>query len=424
LVARSAPAARQLSELGERIAGEIRATGVITFARFMELALYCPNYGYYEREEDIVGRHGDYYTSVSVGSLFGELLAFQFAQWLQEGEGPRPEGPGTGGMEAMRIVEAGAHGGDLARDILAWLRENHPRLFHRVEYWIVEPSATRQEWQQRKLAELGNKVRWVGELASLTGRAFPHARVPPPVGVRGVFFSNEFLDAMPMHRLGWDAKARVWFEWGVTYQAGRFVWTRIEDGGTGGGDQQSSPSLSISHSQMPIQSAILEILPDGFTTEVSPAADRWWRQAGMALNCGKLIAIDYGLTAEEFLMPERKDGTLRGYHRHRLARDVLANPGQQDITAQVNFTAIRTAGESAGLRTDAFLTQAQFLTSIAARTWKDEDSFGKWTPERTRQFQTLTHPEHLGRSFRVLVQERCSPSTPKREGQGEGDCSS
>jgi SAM-dependent MidA family methyltransferase len=164
---------------------------------------------------------------------------------------------------------------------------------------------------------------------------------------------------------------------------------------------------------MPIQSELLEVLPDGFTTELSPAADQWWRKAAMALECGKLITIDYGLTAEEFLMPERKEGTLRGYHRHRLARDVLANPGQQDITAQVNFSAIRVVGESAGLRTDAFLTQAQFLTSIAARTWKDEGSFRKWTSERTRQFQTLTHPEHLGRSFRVLVQERSSPSVPE-----------
>ena len=368
----------------------------------MELALYCPNCGYYEREEDIVGRHGDYYTSVSVGSLFGELLAFQFAEWLQESEGLHREG------EAMRIVEAGAHGGDLAGDILGWLREYRPRQFRRVEYWIAEPSAARRKWQQRKLAELGNKVHWVGDLASLTGTACVGARVPAPVGLRGIVFSNELLDAMPVHRLGWDAKARIWFEWGVTCQADQFVWTRINDGGAVGGDPRSSASLSFAHLRMPIEIGLLEVLPDGFTIEMSPAADQWWRQAARALECGKLMTIDYGLTAEEFLVPERKAGTLRGYRRHRFARDVLANPGQQDITAQVDFTAIRAAGESAGLRTDAFLTQAQFLTSIASGTWKDEASFGKWTAARTRQFQTLTHPEHLGRPFRVLVQSRSS----------------
>src|ERR1035441_5340182 len=139
-----------MNEVGQRIAGEIRDRGAITFARFMELALYCPNCGYYEREEDIIGRRGDYYTSVSVGSLFGELLAFQFAEWLQQG--------------GMRIVEAGAHGGDLARDILSWMQEYRPGLYTRLEYWIVEPSEARQRWQRHKLADHGSKVRWVKDL--------------------------------------------------------------------------------------------------------------------------------------------------------------------------------------------------------------------------------------------------------------------
>jgi SAM-dependent MidA family methyltransferase len=148
------------------------------------------------------------------------------------------------------------------------------------------------------------------------------------------------------------------------------------------------------------------MLPDGFTTEVCPAAEKWWRTASRLLACGKLLTFDYGLRAEEFFMPERKAGTVRGYHHHQPGNDVLAHPGDQDITAHVNFTAIRTAGESAGLRTEAFLPQAQFLTGIAARIWKDGALCGEWTPARTRQFQTLTHPEHLGRSFRVLVQSR------------------
>ena len=124
------------------------------------------------------------------------------------------------------------------------------------------------------------------------------------------------------------------------------------------------------------------------------------------LDCGRLVTLDYGLTTDELFAPERKEGTARGYSHHQSSRDVLAHPGEQDITAHVNFTAIQSAGESASLRTDAFLTQAQFLTGIAARIWKGETSFGEWTPERTRQFQTLSHPEHLGRSFRVLVQSR------------------
>jgi SAM-dependent MidA family methyltransferase len=104
-------------------------------------------------------------------------------------------------------------------------------------------------------------------------------------------------------------------------------------------------------------------------------------------------------------LPSRKNGTLRAFFQHRFADDVLANPGQQDLTAHVNFSAIQRAGEEAGLKTEAFSTQAKFLTQIMERTLRDK-SFGEWTPARGRQFQTLTHPEHLGRSFQVLVQSR------------------
>lgn len=382
----------------------------------MELALYCPNYGYYEKEEDIIGRQGDYYTSASVGSLFGELLAFQFAEWLQRiqessGGGAELSSDGKAGErgQSMRIVEAGAHGGGLARDILGWISKHRPGLFDCLEYCIVEPSERRRIWQRRKLDEFGDRVLWVGQLAELTGEAFADPRVPFLAGLRGVIFSNELLDAMPAHRLGWDAKARTWYEWGVTLQLGRFVWTRITDEGASEGRQQSSAPAAIPHFELPVESGLLDVLPDGFTIELCPAAEQWWRTAAMVLGCGKLVAVDYGLKAEEFFMPERSEGTLRAYHRHRASNDVLACPGDQDITAHVNFTAIRAAGESAGLRTDAFQTQAQFLTSIAARTWADEAPFGKWTSERTRQFQTLVHPAHLGRAFRVLVQERSGP---------------
>jgi SAM-dependent MidA family methyltransferase len=395
-----------LSKVDKRIAEEIRDRGAITFARFMELALYCPNCGYYEREEDILGRQGDYYTSVSVGSLFGELLAFQFAEWLEPREEPPAAGIVDEGSEVKRLVEAGAHGGDLALDILRWMRERRPRLFSRLEYWIVEPSATRQQWQRRKLVEFGDKLHWVNNLVELTGKAAPESHAPGSDGLRGILFSNELLDAMPIHRLGWDAQAREWFEWGVTLQAEGFGWCRIPRKGSGSGGLESEAALPSSHPQVFLGNGLSGILPDGFTLEVCPAAEQWWRKAALALGCGKLLTIDYGLTAEEFFAPERREGTVRSYRRHRSSSDVLTDPGERDITAHVNFTAIQTAGESAGLKTDALVTQAQFLTQIAARTWNDEAVFGNWTPERIRQFQTLTHPEHLGRPFRVLLQSR------------------
>jgi SAM-dependent MidA family methyltransferase len=385
-----------LNPAAEKIAKEIANKGAIPFAHFMELALYCPVYGYYEREKDIIGRRGDYYTSVSVGSLFGELLAFQFGAWLAESQA---SSAGTG---AMRIVEAGAHDGRLARDILAWMQEHRPALFQGLEYWIVEPSEQRRGWQQAALAQFAAKLHWVKRLTELLSvSALSPAHRHPSPSVRGIVFSNELLDAMPAHRLGWDAKERMWFEWGVTSETGRFVWARMP---------ANNPHLeaSIGQWRLAIGNELLGVLPDGFTVEICPAAEQWWREAARVLKCGRLVTLDYGLTADEFLAPGRAEGTVRAYSHHQSNRDVLAHPGEQDITAHVNFTAIQTAGESAGLKTDAYLTQAQFLTGIAARIWEGGTSFGNWTLERTRQFQTLTHPEHLGRPLKVLVQSRLS----------------
>ena len=188
-------------------------------------------------------------------------------------------------------------------------------------------------------------------------------------------------------------------------------------------------------------------MPQDFTIEFCLSALEWWQAAANLLVWGKLVTIDYGLTADELLRPERLKGTLRGYQRHRLRADPLANPGEQDLTTHVDFRALQQVGEAAGLTTDALtarrlevgsqpppqreekvsssaqtspaeeerrvlqevgvvLTQEQFLTSIARRIWEGELEFQPWTARHTRQFKTLTHPEHMGRAFRVLVQSR------------------
>lgn len=359
--------------LAEVIHREIAARGgAIPFNRFMELALYCPNLGYYETKKDTVGRRGDFYTSVSVGSLFGELLAFQFADWLQEL---------NAGGAGLKIVEAGAHNGQLARDILVWLRANRAQLFEDIEYCIIEPSPRRQEWQREMLEAVRGKVNWVSSLSAM--RAGDQS---------GVIFSNELLDAFPVRRVGWDARGKEWFEWGVRTKGEGFAWVEMD------GPPPDLPSLIR---ELPM--ALLEVLPDRFTTEFNPAATDWWRLAAGSLHRGKLMAVDYGLTAEEFFLPARRNGTLRAFFRHHVAEDLLANPGEQDLTAHVNFSEIQRAGEKAGLKTDLFSTQSQFLAQILAKTEKSK-TFGEWTPARGRQFQTLTHPEHLGRAFRVLIQ--------------------
>jgi SAM-dependent MidA family methyltransferase len=369
-----------MSELHDIIAAEARERGVISFARFMELALYCPKFGYYEREDTAPGRRGDFYTSVSVGGLFGELLAFRFARWL--GELP----PGR-----RQIVEAGAHDGRLALDILLWLREHRPELVKGVEYWILEPSAGRRERQRKTLGEMWAKVRWFQSWDSV-----------PYGGVNGVIFSNELLDAMPVHRLGWDALNKKWFEWGVSVEEDNFVWSPMS----------VPPRLLGLGGLAEIPGPPLLDLPVGFSTEVSEAAYIWWTQASVALKSGKLVTFDYGLEAPEFLLPQRKDGTLRAYSRHHVDTDLLAFPGEKDLTAHVNFTMVEDTGERIGLVTDTFQSQEQFLVGILAEAQATGGlKEGTWTGARTRQFQTLTHPEHLGRAFRVLVQSR--PASPQ-----------
>ena len=197
---------------------------------------------------------------------------------------------------------------------------------------------------------------------------------------------------MPVRRFGWDAKNKKWFEWGVALEGGKFVWAKIPNPDA----RPRSPHPALG-----------EVLPDGYTIETCSAAEKWWREAANILEHGRLLTIDYGLTADELFSPGR---TRRhapwlfspSHQRTTCWRSV----GEQDLTAHVNFSAIQSAGEACGLKTETFSTQAQFLTRIAEKIFKNPQSFGEWGAKQTRQFQTLTHPEHLGHAFQVLVQSK------------------
>ncbi len=372
----------------------------------MDLALYCPVYGYYEKEADIIGRQGDYYTSVSVGKLFGQLLACQFSLWADEAA--------RGNIRPMQLVEAGADHGDLARDIIQWFKGYRPDLFETLEYWILEPSKVRRSWQEKTLSSANKTVRWAESFAEL----------PQPGPQFRIVFSNELVDAFPVHRFAWSASHCTWFEWGVTLGERGFEWVPITLGigepSSANRKETSAPQTSrrLLHDQLawlgsssgyehPLdRQELLSVLPDGFTIEISPAAERWWSEAARAVTAGKLLTIDYGHTFDRLLQPERAQGTLRAYRRHHMPQDILATPGLQDITADVNFTLLEQTGHAAGLRTTFFGSQGKFLTAVASEIWRNSCPFEEWTQDCTRQFQTLTHPSHLGSRFKVLVQTR------------------
>jgi SAM-dependent MidA family methyltransferase len=385
-----------LSTVVPTILASIGQSGPIRFDRFMALALYCPGSGYYEQKPDITGRRGDFYTSVSVGPLFAELLAFQLADWLGTLAARNPNTP-------LQCVEAAAHDGRLARQILEWFAQHRPELAPRIQYVILEPSARRRAWQKATLGPWTPQVQWPGEPADLSADA-PSVWLPlPERSVRGVIFSNEFLDAFPVRRFCWNAQARLWSEWGVDWDGNRFVFVRLPD------DpalvQERNQILHACGLQPPPE--LLAVLPDGFTLDLSPAAMEWWHRAARCIQEGWLMTLDYGLRAEDCFQPHRRAGTLRGYRKHRLVPDPLANPGQQDLTAHVLFTALQKAGESAGLVTAWWQRQESFLIRVVERWIAHTQGPPAWNTTRLRQFQTLTHPEHLGRAFQVFVQ--CSP---------------
>ncbi len=362
-----------VTALVQIIQDEIAASGAISFARFMELALYYPALGYYERNLKQTGREGDFFTSVSVGNLYGELLGHDFARRLARMQG-----------SDLLLIEAGAHDGQLACDLLGYWREHQRETYQRVQYVMMEPSAARAEKQIEKLRPFGPKVRWVKSWEEIPE-------------FRGICFSNELLDAMPVHVFRWNEAAKTWAEWGVTHQRGTFAWKPLAD------EQKSARARKLLGR---LSGELLAVLPNAFTVELSPAAVSWWLQAAHRLNEGWLLTADYGFLQDDFFTPQRAGGTLRAYSRHRSRTDLLEAVGEQDITAHVNFSLLMQAGESAGLKQEEFVPQGIYLKTVLEEIERKPAEFPLWTPMRYRQLMSLMHPEHLGRVFKILVQSR------------------
>ena len=357
-------------ELGRRLRDEVaRSGGAIPFSRFMEVALYEPGLGYYEHAA--IGRSGDFVTSVSAGPLFGELLARRACKaWETLGLVQRP-GP-------LTCVEAGAHDGRLAADVLGWLHQHRPEMAGRVRYVLVEPSPTRRGWQAATLSAFAAQVAWADAVPAFDG----------------VLLCNELLDAFPLERHAWDAARRRWWRLGVTVRDDRLVPCRME--------------LDAAHEEFlsRIPEELRAVLPDSHVVEHAPGAEAWWSAAARALGRGCLMTFDYGFEEWDRFRPGRANGTLRGYRRHRLVDDVLALPGLVDLTAHVDFGRIQRAGEAAGLATTDLCSQHRLLSRWMAEALAAGEDMGPMTPARLRQWQALSHPSHLGHAFRALIQER------------------
>ena len=334
------------------------------FADVMEMALYDPDHGYYGKGPRKLGRSGDFFTSVSVGPLFGKLIA-DYAMSVFDAGG-------------VQIIEQGAHDAQLAEDILTSLPAD-------ARYCIVEPSSAFQSAQQERLrAAFGDRVRWVGALDEL--HEWPTS---------AVFVCNELPDAFPVHVVRWTGTE--WVERCV--KAGdddTFQWIEAP---------LSSEFLAAEVARLPTD------LPAGFTTEIHLAMLDWVRSLSRTSFEGSILIADYGLSADEVLDPSRHQGTLRRYRNHQTDDHVLEDLGDCDLTTHVPFTRLIEEAESCGMSVTAYEDQGRWLTRAAEPWLRSLEGRPPDADFRAslRQFQTLTHPQFLGRSFRVLVLEK-----PKR----------
>ncbi len=352
-----------MSALAAILRAHIDANGPILFRDFMQAALYDPAHGYYTSGRAAIGRAGDFFTNVSVGPLFGTLLARQFAEMWERLGRPAP----------FDIVEQGAHRGDFARDCLASLRSLAPECFAEARYSIVENSPIQRAAQEEALAEFGDKCRWLDNIEPFTG----------------VHFSNELLDAFPVHLV--TRAGSEWLERHVDFLDDRFV----------------STDRPIACEALILQlSRLTGPFPAGYMTEVNLAALAWADDVAAKLDRGFILAIDYGFSRDEFYHPARRTGTLTGYANHRRIDDVLATPGEIDITAHVEFTSVIERFENAGLRLHGFADQHHFMVGLSGLHFADNAAP---TPEQTRElraFKTLMHPALMGTTFKALCFEK------------------
>lgn len=343
----SLPTAALPGEYPDCIGQALQACGGwLPFDRFMALALYAPGTGYYASDSAKFGllphSGSDFVTAPELSPLFGQALAAQVAQALHA----------TG---TNAVWEFGAGSGALAGQLLAAL----DALGLAASYTIVEVSGSLRMRQQQALASYGERVRWVNEL---------------PAQMQGVVVGNEVLDAMPVKLLA--RLAGVWHERGVAQQDGQLRWADLPTG---------------LRPPMPIEGQ------HDYVCEIHPQAQGFVSTLADRLVCGAAFFIDYGFTESEYYHPQRHMGTLMCHHRHRADANPLAQVGQKDITAHVNFTAVALAAQEAGLGVLGYTSQARFLMNCGLLAQLEQATL----VQRVQAQKLLTEHE-MGELFKVL----------------------
>jgi SAM-dependent MidA family methyltransferase len=359
--------------LAERLRQRIRREGTINFRDWMAAALYDPREGYYcRRDLTRWGRAGDYRTSPERSPLFAATFARYFASLHQELDSPH----------AWTILEAGAGAGHFASGVLETLQRFYPHVFAATSFLIDEASADARQRAEDRLETVGQRV----ESARMR-------EIETEIST-GIIFSNELLDAFPVHRVvmreGHLLELCVGLE-----KTERFIWVEREP---------TTPRLAAYFKGAGVN------LAEGQIAEINLEAEEWMARAAAILKRGYIITVDYGAEADElYRAPRRRQGTLRAIRQHRLADDVLSRPGELDLTTTIDWTHIRRIGEEHGLQTISFEPQDKFLLRaglldqlemMAAVTQSEADALALRTSVRE-----LILPGGAGESFQVLVQK-------------------
>jgi SAM-dependent MidA family methyltransferase len=367
-----------VNELREKITQQIIARGPISFSRYMEFCLYDPELGYYSRNAERFGKAGDFYTSSDVHAVFGRLMTRQFDEMWRL----------LGSPKQITIKELGPGRGLFAQDVLEWSEKKFPEFFHALHYVLIEQSpALRQRIESiLKLRVENDKAEILFRDQRASGTA--------------IVFANEFFDALPVEVVSKKGSLRI----GV--QDRRFVETWV-----------------------PASAEELEFLdrysvhPEDRERVEVPLQSLAAMRAACEFDRGFLIAIDYGYTRAEQLAGRHR-GTLKAIRQHAVSANPYEAPGEQDITADVNFTALAATAEASDLLVQKLVTQSQFLMGIGeANQFADAFEDCRLPQERAKvalQLKHLVTPAGMGESFHVLVASKGVESEKVRTLAGLG----
>ena len=366
------------SELIQKIVLEISQAGLLSFARFMELALYDPSYGYYmthavdqdHSSRERIGWEGDFYTAPELSPILAKTLVRQVLEIDAQLGRPDP----------FTFVEMGGGNGTFATDFLQHCQAVAPDFLNRLYYHLVERSPYLQSLQASRIREAmgtwgDGRLAWKSSVEQLDRDS-----------VTGVMFSNELVDAFPVHRVRFDKHHLQ--EIFVDYEGGQFV-ERV--------GSLSSPKLDEYVHQYGV------VLDEGQASELHVAAEQWMKHVARVLHQGIIITVDYGHTGSDYYNFDRKDGTFLCYYQHSISTNPYNRVGEQDMTAHVNFSVLAKSGKECGLLPVGFTTLANWLIGLGVDGMvEDQDQESK----EIQALAQLLRPHGMGTTFKVLVQAK------------------